>query len=167
MSDFYQDPPRLGNQFTDDAFLVSYLRQRLPAAMLQTIEPDLRRFGERVSTDILAVGNAAESDPPRHVPYDAWGRRVDDIVVSDAWRALDRFSAKEGLVAIGYERRFGALSRVYQLAKHYLFHASSATYSCPLAMGDGAARFLELFGEGNAAARSAFEHLQSRDHDRF
>ena len=167
MSDFYQDPPRLGNQFTDDAFLVSYLRQRLPAAMLQTIEPDLRRFGERVSTDILALGNAAESDPPRHVPYDAWGRRVDDIVVSDAWRALDRISAEEGLVAIGYERRFGALSRVYQMAKLYLFHASSATYSCPLAMGDGAARFLELFGEGNAAARSALEHLTSRDPDRF
>jgi alkylation response protein AidB-like acyl-CoA dehydrogenase len=167
MSDFYQDSPRLGNQYTSDALLRSYLKHRLPAEALEAVEPDLQRFGERVATEILALGNVAESDPPQHVPYDAWGRRIDDIVVSDAWRALDRVSAEEGLVAIGYERRFGASSRIYQMAKLYLFHASSATYSCPLAMGDGAARFLEVFGEGNAAARNAFEHLTSRDPEKF
>jgi putative acyl-CoA dehydrogenase len=167
MSDFYQDPPRLDNQYTSDALLRSFLRRRLPAAMLAEIEPGLRRLGERAVTDVLALGDAAEANPPHHVPYDAWGRRTDDVIVSDAWRALDRISADEGLVATAYERRHGALSRIHQMAKIYLFHASSATYSCPLAMGDGAARFLEVHGADNAAARSAFEHLTSRDPDRF
>src|SRR5215470_19641307 len=155
MTEFYQTSPRLENQYDADAFLRSYLRWRLPADMLAEIEPDLYRLGERAVTDIAALGDVAEAQPPRHVPYDPWGRRVDDIVVSDAWRALDRISAEEGIVATAYERRHGALSRVHQMAKLYLFHASSATYSCPLAMGDGAARFLEVHGNSDAS-RSAF-----------
>ena len=165
-TEFFQDGPRLANQYESDELLRSYLRWRLPSDVRRDIEPDLRGFGERAATDILALGNAAEAEAPKHVPYDAWGRRIDDIVVSDAWRALDRISAEEGLVAIAYERRHGAWSRVYQMAKLYLFHASSATYSCPLAMGDGAARFLEVHGDSDAA-RSAFEHLVTRDPQRF
>jgi len=164
--EFFQDGPRLANQYESDELLRSYLRWRLPSDVRDDIEPDLRRFGERAATDILELGNVAEANPPTHVSYDPWGRRIDDIVVSDAWRALDRISAAEGLVAIGYERRHGAWSRVHQMAKLYLFHASSATYSCPLAMGDGAARFLEVHGDGDAA-RSAFEHLTTRDPDQF
>lgn len=165
-TEFFQDGPRLANQYESDALLRSYLRWRLPGDVRGDVEPDLRGFGERVATNILELGNAAEADPPRHVPYDPWGRRIDEIVVSDAWRALDRISAEEGLVAIAYERRHGAWSRVHQMAKLYLFHASSATYSCPLAMGDGAARFLEVHGDSDTA-RSAFEHLTTRDPERF
>ena len=165
MSEFFQDGPRLGNQYDDDAFLRSYLRWRLPPAMTAELELELHRFGERVATDILALGDAAESAPPRHVPYDPWGRRIDDIVVSDGWRALDRISAQEGLIAIAYERAHGEHSRVHQMAKLFLFHPSSATYSCPLAMADGAARLLELHGD--ARTREAFERLTTRDPDRF
>lgn len=165
MSDFYQDGPRLANPYDHDPLLPSYLRQKLPAAMLPEVEPELRRFGDRVIGEIARWGDDAEAQPPRHVPYDAWGRRIDDIVVSDGWRALERVSAEEGLVAIGYERRHGALSRLHQMAKMYLFHPSSATYSCPLAMGDGAARFLEVHGDDRT--RHAFERLTSRDPNRF
>lgn len=165
MSDFYQTAPTLRNQYDADDLLRSYLRWRLPAPMLAEIEPDLHRFGDRVAKDILAMGEAAEAQPPRHVAYDAWGRRIDDVVVSDAWRALDRVSAEEGLVAVAYERAHGALSRVHQMAKLYLFHPSSATYSCPLAMADGAARFLEVYGDDRT--RDAFERLTTRDPTRF
>jgi alkylation response protein AidB-like acyl-CoA dehydrogenase len=133
--------------------------------MLARIEPGLRHLGERAATDLLALGDAAEADPPRHLPYDPWGRRIDQIVVSDAWRALDRVSAEEGIVATAYERADGALSRVHQMARLYLFHPSSATYSCPLAMTDGAARLLEL--HGGDATRDAFERLTTRDPARF
>jgi alkylation response protein AidB-like acyl-CoA dehydrogenase len=167
MTEFHQDGPRLSNQYDADDLLRSYLRWRLSADVLADIEPELRRFGERVVGDILALGDAAEANPPRHVPYDPWGRRIDDIVVDDAWRALDRISAEEGLVATAYERRHGACSRVHQMAKLYLFHASSATYSCPLAMGDGAARFLEVYGGAEPRARAAFDHLTTRDPERF
>jgi putative acyl-CoA dehydrogenase len=165
MSEFFQDSPRLGNQYEDDALLRAYLRWRLPAQMREEIEPDLHRLGHRVVTDILALGEAAESQPPRHVPYDAWGERVDRIETSDAWHALDRVSAEEGIVAIGYERAHGAHSRIDQFARLYLFAPSSALYSCPLAMTDGAARFLELHGGGDT--RPVFAHLTSRDPNQF
>ena len=163
MSEFYQDGPRLVNQYESDDALRSYLRRSWPSDMLGEVEPGLRVLGQRAVTDIRALGDTAEANPPRHVPYDPWGRRVDDIVVSDAWRALDRVAAEEGIVATAYERRHGARSRVHQMVRLYLFHASSATYSCPLAMADGAARFLEGHGGGRPRARDALEHLTTRD----
>jgi alkylation response protein AidB-like acyl-CoA dehydrogenase len=165
MSEFFQDPPKLGNQYDDDALLRAYLRWRLPANMVAEIEPDLQRLGHRAATDILALGESAEASPPRHVPYDAWGRRVDRIETSEAWRELDRISATEGIVATAYERRHGALSRIDQFARLYLFAPSSALYSCPLAMTDGAARFLEVHGDESVSA--VFAHLTSRDPGEF
>lgn len=165
MSEFFQDPPKLGNQYDDDALLRAYLRWRLPATMLAEIEPSLKRLGNRVATDILALAEAAESSPPVHVPYDAWGRRVDRIETSDAWRKLDRVSATEGIVATAYERKHGAHSRIDQFVRLYLFAPSSALYSCPLAMTDGAARFLEVHGD--ESVRSVLAHLISRDPNEF
>jgi putative acyl-CoA dehydrogenase len=99
------------------------------------------------------MSERAEREPPRHVPYDAWGRRVDRVEVSDAWRALDRVAAEEGLVAIGYERRTGPTRASTRWPRSTLFHPSSATYSCPLAMTDGAARCLELYGAATRRSR--------------
>src|SRR4051812_23888455 len=159
------DPPRLGNQYDDDGPLRAYLRWRLPANVRGEIEPDLQRLGTRVVTDILALGEAAEASPPRHVPFDAWGHRIDRIETSDAWGELDRISAIEGFVATGYERAHGAYSRVDQFARLYLFAPSSALYSCPLAMTDGAARFLEVHGDDSTLP--TFRHFTSRDPDQF
>ena len=165
MAEFIQDSPQLANQYDDDAVLRSYLRWRLPSAVLTDVEPDLRRLGQRAVTDILALSEEAEAAPPRHVPYDAWGKRVDRIETSDAWRELDRISATEGIVATAYERAHGIHSRIDQFARLYLFAPSSALYSCPLAMTDGAARFLEVYGD--ESTRPTFAHLTSRDPRQF
>jgi putative acyl-CoA dehydrogenase len=165
MREFYQEPPTLGNQYDEDTVLRAHLRRRLPADMFAEIEPGLRRLGDRVATDILALGEAAEALPPRHVAYDGWGRRIDRIETCEAWRRLDRVAAEEGLVAIGYERAHGSLSRVDQFARLYLYSPSSAIHSCPLAMTDGAARFLELYGDDRT--RPVLERLTSRDPDQF
>jgi len=165
MTDFTQHPPKLGNQYDDDAVLRSYLRWRLPQDVHTGLEPDWRRLGNRAATDILKLGEAAEAAPPRHVPFDAWGRRVDRIETSDAWRELDRVSATEGIVATAYERKNGSYSRIDQFARLYLFAPSSALYSCPLAMTDGAARFLEVHGDDST--RGVFTHLTSRDPNEF
>lgn len=166
MPAFYQAAPTIRNQYDDDRVLRSWLHRVLPPHMLADVEPELTRLGARAAGDILALGEAAEAEPPRHVPYDPWGRRVDRIDTSDAWRELDRISAEEGLVAIGYERQHGSLSRTDQFARLYLFSPSSATYSCPLAMSDGAARCLELHGR-DERMRAAFERLTTRDPSRF
>src|SRR5437868_7658590 len=165
MTEFVQEEPKLGNQYDDDALLRSYLGWGLPKKVLGDIEPDLRRLGNRVATDILAIAERAEASPPKHVPYDAWGRRVDRIETSDAWRELDSISASEGIVATAFERVHGVHSRIDQFARLYLFAPSSALYSCPLAMTDGAARFLEVHGD--EATRPVFAHLTTRDPRQF
>lgn len=164
-SEFFQDAPRLTNQYGDDPLLASYLRWRLPREMLAQIEPDLRRIGESAAAEWLVLDAAAEADPPRLVQYDPWGRRIDRIDTSPAWRELDRIASIEGLVAIGYDREHGALSRIDQFARLYLYAPSSSTYSCPLAMTDGAARLLELYPDD--VTRPVLAHLLSRDPAQF
>ena len=164
--EFHQSFPALRDQWTSDAVLRSVLRRLLPADVMADVAPSLARMGALAAGALRSLGDRAEAEPPRHVPYDPWGRRTDDIVVSDAWRALDRLSAEEGVVATAYERKHGALSRVHQFALLYLFAPSSAVYSCPLAMTDGAARVLELSGATDAD-RAAFACLTSRDPARF
>ena len=160
--EFFQAPPELANQYHDDRILKSYLKRVLPSEMLAAIEGDLARLGERVVTDILQMAQEAEAQEPVHIPYDAWGRRIDEIRTARAWQDLDRVAAEEGIVAHGYLRQYGELSRLYQFAKLYLFHPSSAIYSCPLAMTDGAARLIELHGSEEMKQR-AFKHLTSLD----
>lgn len=166
MREFFQDAPTLTNTFRGDPLLSSYLRRVMGEAAFAELAPGLERLGERAVTDILALGEMAEDQPPKHVPFDAWGRRVDRIDVSPGWTALDRVSAEEGLVATGYERRRGGLSRLDQFARLYLFSPSSAIYSCPLAMTDGAARCIELYGDEWLRER-AYARLTSRDPERF
>ena len=163
---FHQRGPELANSFTSDSILPIYLRFRLPSEIHSAVSKDLTVFGERCAGEYQALGDAAESAPPKHVPFDPWGRRIDHIEVSEAWRQLHRISAEEGLVAIGYERAQGEYSRLYQFAKLYLFHPSSAFTTCPLAMTDGAARVIELYGSAELKA-GAFRNLTSRDPEKF
>lgn len=52
--------------------------------------------------------------------YDSWGRRVDELRTSEGWRTLKAKMQEEGIVGIGYERRYGAFSRVYAFMKQML-----------------------------------------------
>lgn len=166
MDDFFQTPPGLGNQYDDDHLLKQYLAWKLPASMLVEIEPGLKKLGQKVVEEIFTLGKEAEACPPVHIPYDPWGKRIDHIAVAPAWKELDRISAEEELIAIGYKRQHGAWSRIHQFAKLYLFHPSSAIYTCPLAMTDGAARALELYAD-TALKKRALSHLTSSDPKQF
>lgn len=162
MSEFFQDPPRLGNQYEDDDLLRSFLRRSLPPEVLDQCEPQLRHLGARAAGELLQLGDDAEAQPPRLVSFDAWGRRVDRIETSPAWQRLHAIAAQEGIVATAFERRYGPFSRLIQFALLYLFHPSTAFAGCPLAMTDGAARALELHGD-EAVRNRALPHLLSRD----
>ncbi len=166
MTEFFQDPPVLRNQYDDDHTLRTYLRHALPRDVLAEVEPDLRRFGQRVVGDLREMADDCDANEPRLVQFDPWGRRIDEIITARGWRQLDAVSAEEGLLAIGYERKHGPLSRVYQFAKLYLFNPSSGGYSCPLAMSDGAARLIEVHGD-EALRRGALARLTTRDPHKF
>lgn len=73
----------------------------------------METFGSRISSEISTLGREAETHPPVLRQYDGWGKRVDQLVTSEAWRKLHDISAEEGLVAIGYERQYGEWRYTY------------------------------------------------------
>jgi acyl-CoA dehydrogenase len=159
---FFQDPPQLGNQYQEDPLLRSFLSRALPPEVLREIEPSLGTMGEAAAGRLLDLAREHRRAEPEHVPFDAWGRRVDEVRVNAAWREYARVAAEEGLVAIGYERAHGCYSRLHQFALAYLFHPSSQIYTCPLAMTDGCARTLEVLGSA-ATRERVLARLVSRD----
>ncbi|XP_054629917.1 acyl-CoA dehydrogenase family member 11-like [Dunckerocampus dactyliophorus] len=160
---FFQDGPVLKNPFLEDALLKGYLRRHLPQ---EAVFSDLCAFGERVATEVDGWGRECEVTPPRLVHFDPWGRRVDQILTSPAWKRMKELSALEGLVAIAYERSFGEWSRVYQMSKLYLFSPSSGLYTCPLAMTDGAAKVIQSIGV-SWPVEEAYNRLTTRNPERF
>ena len=163
---FVQPPPELGNQYDDDRVLRSYLHRVLPDDVRNEIEPQLRAMGERAAGELYRQQLAEREIEPRLVQWDAWGNRIDAIEVTPLWQKAERIAAEEGLVAIAYERRHGAHSRVHQFALAYLFTPSTDIYSCPLAMTDGAA--CALLASGNTALiERALPRLTSRDPGEF
>ncbi|HUG55347.1 MAG TPA: acyl-CoA dehydrogenase family protein [Vicinamibacteria bacterium] len=166
VDEFFQDPPRLTNTYDADAALRDTLARLLPGDVFARLEGAWREMGEAAAGELLALAREAEADPPRHVPYDPWGRRVDLVRVSPAWSALHREAARRGLAAIPYERELGSLARLHQFALLALYGPSSAVYTCHLAMTDGAARTLLEHGSEAQVAR-VVPRLTSRDPDRL
>jgi len=163
---FVQAPPELGNQYTSDRVLRSYLARAIHADLLAEIEPELAAMGERAGGELYRFQLADRGNEPVLTQWDAWGNRVDRIEVSPLWHHAERIAAEQGLIATAYERRHGQYSRLHQFALAYLFTPSTDFYSCPLAMTDGAARALLTAGNEALIAR-AVPHLTSRDPREF
>jgi len=142
MDPFLQDPPRASNRFRTDRTLRYALQRILPEDVWTEVAPELEELGERAATEWPPLSDRAESSPPRHVPYDAWGTRIDRIDADPAWLQLVRIGQAIGLTAIPYEDRFGPHARTVHLAVLNLFGPVSAVADCPLAMTDAAARVL-------------------------
>ena len=163
---FVQAAPGLGNQYTADRALRSYLARALHADILAEVEPELIAMGELAGGELYRFQLTDRDNEPALVQWDAWGNRVDRIEISPLWRKAERIAAEQGLVATAYERRHGQFSRVHQFALAYLFTPSTDFYSCPLAMTDGAARALIAAGN-QALIERAVPHLTSRDPREF
>ena len=95
----------------------------------------------------------------------SWGKRLDTIVTSHAWRQQKSISAEEGLISIAYERKQDEFSRLYQIVKLGLYSPASGLYSCPLAMTDGAAKTIEANGLDDLAPQ--YRRLISRNPQEF
>ncbi|MGO8969237.1 MAG: acyl-CoA dehydrogenase family protein [Myxococcaceae bacterium] len=159
---FFQSAPELGNQYDDDVLLQEMLARRLPEDVRRAIEPSLVEMGGLAAGRLLELSQQARGEEPVLLPYDAWGRRVDDIRVPPAWKEYARVAAEQGLVSIPYEKAQGPWSRLHQFALLYLFAPSSSVYTCPLAMSDGAAKTL-LHHRATRLVQRAVPRLTSRD----
>ncbi len=145
---FAQRPPEPGNRWRLDAALRLAVRRIMweaaggGADLADEAGRWLAEIADAGSTEMSRLALAAEANPPRHRPYDAWGARVDLIEVDPAWNRLVARSQELGLVALPYERPFGAASRVAQAAAIQLLDPVTATAMCPLSMTDACAALL-------------------------
>ncbi len=163
---FTQAAPQLGNQYTDDRVLRSYLARTLSADELATARPALERLGALAGGALTEQQRSERLLEPRLEQWDAWGNRVDRIEVTPLWRRAEEIAAREGLVALPYEAPLGRHSRVLQFALVHLFTPPTDVYTCPLAMTDGAARTLADSANATLIER-ALPRLTSRDPTRF
>ena len=154
------------NTFAADPALRSALAARLGPEVLEWAEPQLFQVGGMAPREIREWGEECERQPASLRTVEPWGERVDEVVYPEAWRKLAAAAASLGCAAMPYEesaiRIAGPGVRVVHAALGYLFQPGAATYYCPVAMTDAAARVLADFGPDDLR-RSWFGHLVSRD----
>jgi acyl-CoA dehydrogenase len=160
----FQDPPRLRDEWEDDLALRRLLERILPSDVAVEVTPSLAAMGHLAATGLKAWSDDMDDarHEPRLVPFDAWGNRIDEVEVSPLWERIGDVGKQHGVIAIAYERAHGEHSRVHQMALAYLYGPSSALYSCPFAMTDGAATTLLAHGDRELIER-AVPRLTSRD----
>ncbi|MDC0707730.1 acyl-CoA dehydrogenase family protein [Stigmatella sp. ncwal1] len=163
---FFQDGPRLGNQYDDDSLLQGYLARKLPEELRRSLTDGFRELGELSGRYFYEFQLRDRLNEPTLTQWDAWGQRVDRIDVTPLWREAATLTARHGLVAVAYEQKSAELSRIHQFALNYVIQPSLDVYSCPLAMTDGAAQTLVSLGN-TALIDRALPHLTSRDPAEF
>jgi alkylation response protein AidB-like acyl-CoA dehydrogenase len=159
---FFQTPPALPPGYTSDRVLKSWLARNVAKDALAGMEPQLSRCGDLASGPIWQMLMADPNAVPELTQWDAWGKRVDHVELTPLWKEMARIAAEEGMVATAYERKSGAFSRAHQFSLVYLLSPTSAVYSCPLAMTDGAAKTLVTMNN-RALLDRALPRLTSRD----
>lgn len=165
MDGFLQEPPRLPDSWTSDRALRETTRFHLEDGSFEVAKSELAAMGARATAqETLDLARRAELEPPVHIPYATWGERIDDIRVSDAYVRLGKLGIEAGVTALPYEDTpYGPGARVVWGALLALWGPSSALYSCPVAMTDGAARTLLLHGDLDDIA--VVGRLTTRDPD--
>ncbi len=170
---FIQNQPEFSDPYHENHFQKALEWLLKDKKHKKEIKSDLKRFSKRLIEEIDQWGIDADAHPPRHIPYGPYGERIDAIEVHESWKKLDALSAEEGLIQLGYDENNKESGRLHQFLKLFLFHPSSAFYSCPLAMTDGAAKLIQkspLFHDDPSKTQvlaQAFEHLTSRDPQKF
>jgi acyl-CoA dehydrogenase len=165
VNSFLQSPPKLPDAWASDRALQETVLFHLGEERAEVATGELAAMGRTaVAPETLALGARAERETPHHIPYSAWGERVDEIRVSDAYLELGRMGVEAGVTALPYEdSSLEEAARVAWAGLLLLWSPSSALYSCPVAMTDGAARTLLV--NGGVEEVAIVERLTTRDFD--
>ena len=154
------------NTYAADVALRSVLARRLDPGVLEWAEPQLLHVGALAPRELHEWGEECERQPAWLRTVEPWGERVDEVVYSDGWRKLAGAAAAIGATGLPYEPESisiaGPQVRVVHAALSYLFQPQTATYFCPVAMTDAAARVLTDFGP-DSLRNQWLPHLVSRD----
>src|SRR5699024_10134261 len=150
---FLQDAPQLPHPLHSDPLLQHLLSRVLPDARREVVMPDLQALADHA---LMAWQRRQQrtSELPMHTPWDAWGRRVDRIEMTTAWREGAAITARHGILACGHDTSAGPTARLEQFARVYLYHVASEFYTCPLAMTDGAATAIKASGNRELIERA-------------
>jgi alkylation response protein AidB-like acyl-CoA dehydrogenase len=132
-----------GNWYEDDPLLQRLLAHHMGEGGYDA--DDLSRWGAEVAGPLraLAEASARRDDLPRIRHYDAFGRRVDRILLPESTlRALSVVEGKEGLGA-PHGNPFAFYARGYLYGQN-----GEAGVLCSLGCTDGMVRVLEALGDG-------------------
>jgi alkylation response protein AidB-like acyl-CoA dehydrogenase len=146
MSRFFQTMPDPPDPYRSDPLLRAWLHRHLGGED-QPAASRLAALAAAVSGPLRDAHRQAEANPPVLVRYDPWGARIDHVETPAGWQTHRQAAARHALVALPYlpgaRQQWGAAARVVQHALLHLYAPESATYSCPVAMSDGAAALLQ------------------------
>ncbi|HVE98894.1 MAG TPA: hypothetical protein VNA12_06920, partial [Mycobacteriales bacterium] len=169
MPRFVQERAPLPDLYQGDLTLRRTLDRLLGDVGHKAAQPLLERLATDAAGPLAAAARDAERHPPALEQYDGWGARVDRIHTSTGWETLRKAAATHGLVALPYEpdarATWGSGARLVQHAMVHLYAPSSATFSCPVAMSDGAAVVLAAPGVDPALRDHLLPRLLARDPD--
>jgi alkylation response protein AidB-like acyl-CoA dehydrogenase len=146
MSRYVQPAPELPDPYEADPVLTGWLDRLLGPDGHAAAKDRLAALAADVLGPLRVAHHDAENNPPRLHRYDGWGRRVDRVETSPGWEAQRVAAARHAVVALPYlpEARatWGARVRLLQQALLHIYGPESATFTCPVAMADGAAALL-------------------------
>lgn len=135
MFEVQNQPPPLEpyNLFTGDAVL----RQATTREGAAWAEPDLIALGENFGTrDTVALGFAANRNPPQLKTFDRYGHRIDEVEFHPAWHQLLGMAMAAGLHSSPWAKpRPGA--HVARAAGTYMLTQIESGVYCPVAMTYG------------------------------
>jgi acyl-CoA dehydrogenase len=145
---FVQAVPAPADPYAADPLLRSWLDRTLGVDGHAAAADRLAALSAEVAGPLREAHTDAEAHPPRLVRYGPWGGRIDRIETSPGWQAQRAAAARHAVVALPYlpsaRATWGAAARIVQFSLLHLYGPESATFSCPVAMADGAAALLSL-----------------------
>src|SRR5258706_2031754 len=169
MDRFVQPVPAPGDPYPKDHVMHAWLERLLGPQAHAAARPRLAALGRDIHESLRAAHADAEAHPPTLTRYDAWGARVDRIETAPGWERQRQAAARHAVVAMPYlpeaRESFGAGARVVQHALLHLYGPESATFSCPVAMSDGAAALLSRPDVDPAVRAAWLPRLTSADPD--
>ncbi|MFB6347070.1 MAG: acyl-CoA dehydrogenase family protein [bacterium] len=163
---FNQEPPELSNPYESDGLLQAYLDRKMGSDRRKMMDSKLTELGDLTSGKLFNCQLETLDEEPELIRVSPWGERVDRIKHTELWSLGREVAVDYDLVSLPYNQSNTPTDRIDQFARVFLYAPSSDTFTCPLAMTDGAANVLLESGNQDLIDE-AVPRLTSNDLDEF